>query len=299
MKKFVFPIAALAALTFTFSSSSCGSDTDGDHVVDSNAVDTGGDLTMMVTDDMIGVPSPNDIFTFMRDLGPKNGDGNLLNPTDNEKKYASKKSQAINLGVYSADLLYASTFQVQDKVLGYFGTCMRMGTTLQVATGLSDKDKERISQNAGVADSLMSIGNDLYVATFKNLDENGRGTELSLMLAGGWIESVYLSCSMVKDFDKNKDIANKVADQSASLDNCIEFMSKNETNEDVASVLVQLRELKKLFDAVSTTAAEAPKQEDGKRMKIGGGSKKDITKEQFDAIKMKVEEIRKGFIELT
>lgn len=296
MKKLVFQSVAVAAVAFSLSVTSCGGDTDTDTPVDTMPVDTG--MTVVVTEDMIGVPSPNDIFQFMKDLGPKNGDGNLLNPIDNEKKYASKKAQAINLGIYSADLLYASTFEVQDKVLGYFGTCMRMGTTLQVATGLTDKDKERISKNAGTADSLIAIGNDLYIATFHNLEENGRGTELSLMLAGGWIESVYLSCNMVKDFEKDKEIANKVADQAASLDNCIEFMSKNESNEDVASVLVQLKELKTLFDAVSTTAKEDPKQVEGKRRVIGGGSKKDITKEQFEAIKKKVEEIRNGFIAL-
>lgn len=296
MKKLVFQSVAVAAVTFSLSVTSCGGDTDTDTPVDTMPADTG--MTVVVTEDMIGVPSPNDIFTFMKDLGPENGDGNLLNPVDNEKKYTSKKAQAINLGVYSADLLYASTFQVQDKVLGYFGACMRMGDNLQVATGLSEKDKERISKNAGTADSLIAIGNDLYVATFHNLESNGRGTELSLMLAGGWIESVYLSCAMVKDFDKNKDIANKVADQAASLDNCIEFMAKNESNEDVASVLVQMKELKTLFDAVSTTAKEEPKQVEGKRRVIGGGTKKDITKEQFEAIKKKVEEIRNGFIAL-
>lgn len=299
MKKLLFPGVAVVAVAFSMTASSCGPESDTDTAVDTTQVDTASTMTTVVTEDMIGVPSPSDIFEFMKTLGPKNGDGNLLNPIENEKKYASKKAQALNLGVYSADLLYASTFNVQDKVLGYFGTCMRMGTTLQVATGLTDKDKERISKNAGNADSLVAVGNDLYLSTFYNLEENGRGTELSLMLAGGWIESVYLSCNMVKNFEKDKEIANKVAEQNLSLDNCIEFMTKNESNEDVASVLVQLKELKVLFDAVGSTAKEAPKQEDGKRMKIGGGSKKDITKEQFEAIKKKVEEIRKGFIETT
>lgn len=296
MKKLLFPGVAVIAVAFSMTTSSCGPDDDTDNTVDTNMVDTTNTMTTVVTEDMIGVPSPSDIFEFMKTLGPKNGDGNLLNPIENEKKYASKKAQALNLGVYSADLLYASTFNVQDKVLGYFGASMRLGTTLQVATGLSDKDKERISKNASNADSLIAVGNDLYLATFYNLEENGRGTELSLMLAGGWIESIYLSCNMVKDFEKDKEIANKVAEQNLSLDNCIEFMSKNESNPDVASVLVQMKELKTLFDAVGSTAKEAPKQEGG-RMKVGGGSKKDITKEQFEAIKKKVEEIRKGFIE--
>lgn len=295
MKKLTFQNVAVAAFTFSILGSSCGNDTDNTGNTDSTAGDTVA-TEMVMTEDMIGVPSPSDMFEFMKTLGPKTGDGNLLNPIDNEKKYGTKKSQALNLGIYSADLLYASTFDVKDKVLGYFGTCMRLGTTLQVATGLNDKDKERISRNAGNADSLIMVGNDLYLSTFNNLNENGRGTELSLMLAGGWVESVYLSCAMVKDFEKDKEMANKIADQKHSLDNCIEFMTKNESNEDVASVLVQMKELKALFDAIGSTKVEAPKQE-GKRMKIGGGEKKEITKDQFEAIRKKVEEVRKSFVE--
>lgn len=295
MKKLTFQSVAVAAFAFSILGSSCGNDTDNTGNTDSTAGDTVA-TEMVMTEDMIGVPSPSDMFEFMKTLGPKTGDGNLLNPIDNEKKYGTKKSQALNLGIYSADLLYASTFDVKDKVLGYFGTCMRLGTTLQVATGLNDKDKERISRNAGNADSLIMVGNDLYLSTFNNLNENGRGTELSLMLAGGWVESVYLSCAMVKDFEKDKEMANKIADQKHSLDNCIEFMTKNESNEDVASVLVQMKELKALFDAIGSTKVEAPKQE-GKRMKIGGGEKKEITKDQFEAIRKKVEEVRKSFVE--
>jgi hypothetical protein len=295
MKKLMFQSVALAALTFSLTATSCG-DTETDTPQDT-LVDTTGGFETTVTEDVVRVPSPSDIFEFMKTLGPKQGDGNLLNPVENEKKYTSKKAQALNLGVYSADLLYASTFDVKDKVLGYFGTCMRMGTTLQVATGLSDKDKERISKNAGVADSLIAVGNDLYLATFSNLEANERGPELSMMLAGGWIESMYLSCAMVKDFEKDKAAANKIAEQDLSLHNLIEFMSKYESNEDVASVLQQVKELDALFDAVGTTAKEQPKQEDGKRMKIGGGEQKNITKDQFDAIQKKIGEIRKGFVE--
>jgi hypothetical protein len=296
MKKLMFQSVAFAALAFSLTAASCG-DNGNDVPEDSVPVDSLGGMETTLTEDVVRIPSPSDIFEFMKTLGPKKGDGNLLNPVSNEKKYTSQKSQAINLGVYSADLLYASTFEVTDKVGGYFGICMRMGTTLQVATGLSEKDQERINKANGNADSLVAVGNDLYLATFSNLEANERGPELSLMLAGGWIESMYLSCAMVKDFEKDKEAANKIAEQDLSLHNLIEFMTKYENKEDVASVLQQVKELDVLFDAVGTTAKEDPKQEDGKRMKIGGGEKKDITKDQFDAIQKKIGEIRTSFVE--
>jgi hypothetical protein len=46
-----------------------------------------------------------------------------------------------------------------------------------------------------------------------------------MMLAGGWIESLYLMSSSVKDFEKDKAAAERIADQKPSLDNLIEYFN--------------------------------------------------------------------------
>ncbi|MDQ3111092.1 MAG: hypothetical protein M3R17_14460 [Bacteroidota bacterium] len=296
-QRFLPAFLLIPAFAFALALNSCGND-DGTNGTDSTGSDTAAvntDSSEATTFDP-GVPSPSEIFAFMKAAGSTKADGSLLNSPDNEKKYDSKKAQSLNLGIYSADLLYCSTFNVSNKVVAYFGACMRMGDKLKVATNLSEKDKERISKNAGNGDSLVAISNDLYLSSFENLENNQRGGDLSLMLAGGWVESLYLMSNMVKDFEKDKATAERVHDQRLSLDNLVEFMEKHADNDDVKSVLAQMKELQVVMNEASASAnTDAPKMKNGKRV-IGGGSKSGITKEQFEKIKTKIGEIRNGFV---
>ncbi len=298
--RFQNALRILPAFAIVLAFNSCGNDENPKGNVDSTI---GGDSSQTVTtatnnDLPTGVPSPSEMFAFMKTAGASKGDGSLLNSPDNEKNYVSKKAQSLNLGIYSADLLYCSTFNVSEKVVAYFGTCMRMGDKLKVATSLTDKDKDRISKNAGNGDSLISISNDLYLSSFENLENNQRGTDLSLMLAGGWVESLYLMSNMVKDFDKDQATAARIADQKLSLENLIEFMAiKDNSNEDVVAVSDQLKELKTMMDEVKTSDNKngGMQMKNGKRV-LGGGSTTTITKDQFDKIKAKILEIRTSFV---
>ena len=298
--RFQTALLVLPAFAFAMLFNSCSNDDGtkgpGDSTPDSTQ--TGSTDSAANKDLPTGVPSPSEMFAFMKAAGNTKGDGSLLNPVDNEKKYSSKKAESLNLGIYSADLLYCSTFNVSAQVASYFGVCMRMGTTLNVATSLTEKDKDRIGKNAGNGDSLVSISNDLYLSSFENLENNQRGADLSLMLAGGWVESLYLMSSMVKDFDKDQAIAGRIADQKLSLENLIDFMAIPEnSNSDVVAVSGQLKELKAMMDEIKTSDNQAGGMQikNGKRV-LGGGSKPAITKDQFEKIKAKIIEIRNGFI---
>lgn len=298
MKQRFLPVFLLIpAFAFTLALNSCGNDDD------SNGNDSTGDSATVNVDTNAtttfdpGVPSPSEIFAFMKAAGSTNADAALLNSPDNEKKYDSKKAQSLNLGIYSADLLYCSTFNVSNKVVAYFGACMRMGDKLKVATNLTDKDKARISQNAGIGDSLVAISNDLYLSSFENLENNQRGGDLSLMLAGGWVESLYLMSNMVKDFEKDKATAENISDQKLALDNLVEFMEKHADSEDVKSVLAQMKDLQAAMNEVGTTAkTNETTNTKKKKLVIGGGNKSTITKDQFEKIKTKLAEIRTSFV---
>lgn len=267
--------------------------------------DSGNDNTDSVPDSMpvvadstpkelpAGVPSPSEMFAFMKTANSANADINLLNSSDNIDKYESKKARSLNLGIYSADLLYCSTFGGKGKVSPYFVTCAKMAAKLNVATNMNEKDKDRIGKNLENADSLIAISSDLYLTSFDNLNNNDRGADLSMMLAGGWVESLYLMSNMVKDFDKDKATAERIADQKESLSNLIEFMSQYESDADVKSIIDQLKGLKTEFDAIQGGNGNMS-MKNGKR--VLGGSKASITKEQAEKIKTKVTEIRTSFV---
>ncbi|HTL82165.1 MAG TPA: hypothetical protein VL651_10695 [Bacteroidia bacterium] len=299
MKKHFIATLLIPATFLFLLLNSCGNNSDNNPPTDS----LGGDSTANTTDTSMNhndarVPSPSDLFAYLKVSGVKDVNANFLNPVDNEKKYESKKAMAINLGIYSADLLYCSTFSISDKVVSYFGACMRMGDKLKVATNLSDKDKDRINKNAGNGDSLIAISNDMYLSSFENLENTDRGADLSLMLSGGWIEGLYLNSTLVKDFEKDKSIAMNLVEQRIAISNLIDFMATYDKDADVKSVEDQLKDLKSLMDAVTSSGGTSgPTKKDGK-LHIGGGPKMDLSKDQFDAITKKIADIRNMMITL-
>ncbi|TND05865.1 MAG: hypothetical protein FD123_3556 [Bacteroidetes bacterium] len=299
-RPFFRPLAFLsaAAIAFVFVSCGDGSGTDGDTAT------TTKDSTDKTNDSVevkqyAQVPSPGEMFTFMKMVGTQNAKPDVLNPTDNQKKYESKKAQGLNFGIYSADLLYCSTFGLGPQALKYFATVKQMGDKLQVATSISEKDQERIKNNIGNSDSLAAISNDLYYSSFANLEKNERGADLSLMLAGGWTESLFLMTGLVKDFDKDNQAVIRIAEQKYSLDNLIEYMTVHESNDDVSAVLKQMTELKALFDQIQDPAANngGMNSKSGKRV-LGGKPKLTVTKELFEQIRTKITEIRNSHIGL-
>lgn len=296
MKKTYFkPLVAITALAVTFTACG-GGDTTGNDSLATNDSATDTDTTVVVQQ-FAQVPSPGEMFSFMKMVGAQNAKGDILNPADNQKKYESKKAQGLNFGVYAADMLYCSTFGLGSQALKYFATVKTMGDKLQVSTAITKADEDRINKNIGNSDTLAAISNDKYYSAFANMESNQRGGDLSLMLAGGWIESMYLMNSMVKDFDKDAKAVSRIAEQQYALNNLSEYMTKYESNPDVASVLTQINALKQLFDGIQSGGASenGMAAKNGKRV-LGGGSKLSMTKEQFEAIKAKVTEIRTSFI---
>ena len=45
----------------------------------------------------------------------------ISNPVENTKKYFSSTTRAINIGVFGADLSYATLYNIQQEVINYHG----------------------------------------------------------------------------------------------------------------------------------------------------------------------------------
>jgi hypothetical protein len=240
------------------------------------------------------VPSPGEMFSFIKQLGSKGADDvSKLNTTENKNKYNDNKSRSLNFGVYSADLLYCSTFNHGAEALKYFVNIKKLGDEIGISTAINEQTANRISANIGNPDSLAAISNDLYFTTFDHLESNDRGNTLALVMAGGWLESIYMVTSMEPVFKKDNAIITRVAEQKFTLDNLIDFMKKYDKDADVESMVKQLGELKAEFDKVEDAKGPATlTKKNGKRVLGGGSGKIGITAEQYKAIHDKAAAIR-------
>lgn len=287
-------IVSLVGASFAFLVAGCSGSSDENDIqnvdVDSTDLVTA-DSTLPVVD--YSVPTPNELFEIIKLQGGKQ-QMNLVNSLENSENYVDAKSKALNFGVYSADVAYLSCFGIGIDFLKYFKKIEELGEELGISGAFDEGVMERIENNEANADSLFMISNDTYYNSYMYLEENQKGVELSLIMAGGYIESLYIITNLVKTYSDTDPIVEKIGDQKVVMENLIDFISQYGDDASVADVITDLKSLSEVFEKNMTfqeSSSKVSNSEDGTLM-ISGGGAYIMTKDAFDKIKAKSAELR-------
>ncbi|MFO0356132.1 MAG: hypothetical protein ACK50A_04195 [Sphingobacteriaceae bacterium] len=295
MKKLNYFVAlTLTGLVLT----SCGDKegkTEEMEAVDTTKVETY--INTPVSETFFQVPSPGEMLTFIKMVGGKtNKNISFLNNPDNQKNYNDSKSKALNFGIYSCDLSYCSIFEIGSEALKYFKSVKIMGDQIGVSTAIKPEVLKRLEGNIGSPDSLAVITDDVYFSSFEALEDSKQGPTLALVVAGGWLESLFIATQLAK-YDANSPVIERLADQKYTLENLIEFLKKHESDANVAAVKADFEGLLAEYNKITEkdTAADTKKSKDSKATVIGGGKQLVMSKEVYDGIVAKVKSLRNSY----
>ncbi|MCA0430334.1 MAG: hypothetical protein LCH32_07510 [Bacteroidetes bacterium] len=295
MKKSIVFFLSAATL---FAVTSCGGDsekTDETDIVDSTKVE---DMQVSpISETFFQVPSPGEMLTFIKMIGNNSKDTKMLNPASNAKNYTDAKSKALNFGIYSCDLSYCSIFEIGADALKYFPVVKTLGDQIGVSTAIKPEILKRLQDNLGKPDSLALITDDIYFSSFETLEGSKQGPTLACVVAGGWIESIYIATQLAQ-YKANSPIIERLADQKYTLENIIEFFKKHEADQNVASIKADFESLLAEFNKIAEKDVEAAKQGDGKTKVLAGGKQLNITEENYNIIKEKIKSIRNGYAQI-
>lgn len=242
------------------------------------------------------IPSPKEMFVFIKQVASKNNKRvDVLNSPDNVKNYTDPKTQALNFGAYSCDLTYCSIFEIGTDVLKYFKIVKQLGEAIGVQNSISPAMLKSLDKNIGNPDSLVEIADNLYFSSFETMQNSQQGNTLALSVAGGYIEGLSIACNLVK-YDKNNPAIERIAGEKYTLENIIDFMKKYDSDAGVKETISKLEELKAVFNQVTEKQEGKVAVKDDKGSKVlGGGSEMEMTEAQYNAVKEKVNAIRKSF----
>ncbi|PCJ23591.1 MAG: hypothetical protein COA97_11270 [Flavobacteriales bacterium] len=244
------------------------------------------------------IPSPDEMFGFIKESGLE-FNGELLNPIQNVDNYTDPKMQALNFGIYSADLAYTAAFEEFNETTKYFGTIQKLAEPIGIDAAFDKSLIERVQGNLDNADSLVAITNTAYFAVVDYLDQNDQGDKLGIIAAAGWLETVYVVANTT-NYAKDKAAVDRLADQKLTLDNLLDYLNKYKSNKDVSEVLGWFNELEAVFATLTENEGSESgisfKKKDNGKMVLGGGSSITISEEQFNAIRDKVNEIRNNIV---
>lgn len=239
------------------------------------------------------IPSPDEMLGFIYESGLE-FNAEILNSTQNVDNYTDPYSQALNFGIYSADLAYTAAFGEFDKTIKYFGTIQKLADQIGISSAFDKSLIERVQGNLDNVDSLVGITNTSYFAVVDYLEKNEQGDKLGIIAAAGWLETLYIVANST-DYNSNKAAVERLADQKLTLENLLDYLDKYRGNSDVDQLLISLEDLELTFETLGKVESESgislKKKDDGK-MVLGGGTTISISEEQFNTIKDKINEIR-------
>ena len=178
----------------------------------------------------------------------------LSNSADNVDKYLTETKQALNLGVYGADLSYASTYNQKQQIMSYMEASRKLIDALNISGALPSDIIEQIEKNEDNKEKLVEIITNTFYDTYEYLNTNNRGSVSMLVLAGSWVEALYITTNISEDTFQNKEMVEIVMKQKSSLNKLLKLMKKYEADEDVTAVMDQLKPLAKVYNMVEENA---------------------------------------------
>ncbi|MGV6862550.1 MAG: hypothetical protein ACWA41_12320 [Putridiphycobacter sp.] len=238
------------------------------------------------------VPTPNELFDIVKLHG---GELNieLINSLDNQEKYIDTKSKALNFGTYSADIGYMSCFDNGIEFLKYTKVIEQIGDDLGISDVFDQDLMDKIENNEGNSDSLFMISNETYYDSYQYLEENEKGVELSLIICGGYIESLYIVSHLVDQYSDEDPIIDRIGDQKLVLENIIDFCMAYMDDEAVNETLADLMDLSKVFeDNMTFVEGNASIENQGDVTVLSAGGHFEMNEKAFKAIKTNITELR-------
>ncbi|MEA2041484.1 MAG: hypothetical protein U9N85_02890 [Bacteroidota bacterium] len=202
---------------------------------------------------LFNLPSPVQISELLK-TSNSSFNQDFLNPSQSYQNYSSSFKQALNLGVYGADLAYINIFEKHSQATSYFEVVKKLSVELNIVNSFSDDVLRNIEKNKKNKDSLLVITSKAYRNADRYLINNERNDIGVLILAGGWIESLSI-ISKAAEINATPKMINRIGQQKYALNNLIELMRPyyQTKSEAYDKLLTDLADLALIFDGVVLT----------------------------------------------
>lgn len=238
------------------------------------------------------LPSPVETAYLIQKAGVSY-DMDLANNVENVDNYSTTMQKALNFGVYGADLSYASLFNQTQTTIQYMATEKKLAEELGVFDFVDANIVDRIEGNINDRDSVMEILADGFNNASDYLKDAGRAEVAALIVAGGWIEGLYLATQLAGLSADNSRLIDLVIDQRLSLTILIKLLNNYKTLPSVSTVYEWLTDLQATYDQVKATTSETIIETgtDGKTT-LAADTKVQVNDMLFNAICQKTDSIR-------
>lgn len=231
-------------------------------------------------------PSPGEILNrfYNADLSYNE---ELLHDPGRASDYITLRDKGLNLGIYIADMAYASLFSRNTLAADYLDVVRKMSNELDVSNTAFESLVDRVGDNVGNSDSLIVISNEAFFNVLEFLETAGRENTIALISSGAYIESIYLALYSMEEYNEKDPILRQISELKYPLENLLGHAESVSEDPAVQSILAYVRELNAIFTELEAESGSSSVEQPGV-ITLSGGSLPDISAENFAAIRRSV-----------
>ncbi len=119
------------------------------------------------------------------------------------------------MGVYGADLSYATLYNIQQAVIDYLEAIRSIANELNMAQIYDESLYEKIKVNFDNRDELVNILTEAFNNTYAYLSENDQQALALMVVGGAWDEEMYSNTHVTEAAYQGSGIAKVLLEQKA------------------------------------------------------------------------------------
>lgn len=219
-------------------------------------------LKQQIEEVVYNIPSPSEIPYLLQASGAEFNES-LLNSKAKVDQYAARTDKAaLNLGVYAADIGYLSSYDKTQEAIDYLAACKTLADNLNIIGSFDVDVLKRFEENISNKDSLTHLLDRTIKQTEIFLKDDSRNKLSAMIVAGSFIEGLYISTGLIKSFPKNllpddkriqvlTPLMRVVLQQKKSVSELLKMLQTIEQTDPIASIVTELANLEKTYASLN------------------------------------------------
>jgi len=197
------------------------------------------------------ISSPVEMAALIKSLGVPYSKEYLAS-TDYVDNYDTNYKKALGLGIFGADLGYLNMYNKTGAVIDYIKAIKTLADGIRVGQFFDFTTLKRLATNNQNLDSLMYISVQNFNQMDRYLRENKRSNLSSLIVAGVWIESMYLVGEVSKK-SPSAELTEKIGEQKIILSNLMILLKNYEKVPEFKGLIDDLNDIQDMYKKVIIT----------------------------------------------
>jgi len=177
----------------------------------------------------------------------------IANPVANARKYLTSSTKAVNMGVFGADLSYATLYNIQQEVLNYLDAIRSLANELSMSKIYDETLYDRIQKNFDNRDELVNILTEAFNNTYEYLSENDQQNLALLVVGGAWVEGMYLTTHVSEAAYQVAGISKVLIEQKESFDLFLDITKPYLDDPNVREFVDKLEPIRKVYSGLTTS----------------------------------------------